>query len=584
VKALLTGNEAVARGAWEAGVRVVTAYPGTPSTEITENAVKYKEIKAEWSPNEKVALEVAFGASLGGARALTAMKHVGVNIAADPLLTISYTGVNGGLVLVSADDPGMHSSQNEQDNRYYALLAKLPLLEPADSQEALDFTKEAFAISEEFDTPVILRLTTRISHSQSPVNLGERKEVALKDYLKDPSKYVMLPANGKKRRPLVEKRLLALEEYSEHTPLNRIEKGEGTKGVITSGVSYQYVKEIVPSWPVLKLGFTHPLPRKLIEEFVSSLEEVYVVEELDPFLEEGLKALGIKVKGKDISFREGELDASRVAGILGVEEAAENKEELSFPIPARPPLFCAGCPHRGVFYVLNKLKLTVLGDIGCYTLGATKPFGAMDACISMGASIGMAFGFEKARGKEGIVAIIGDSTFLHSGMTGLLDVVYNKGNVTTIILDNRTTAMTGHQDHPGTGHLLNKEEAKEVDLLSLIKALGVERVFEADPYELDALTQILKRETKIEEPTVIIARRACVLLPQAKTEKAYTVDPQKCNACGLCQRLGCPALIVQEEGKAVIDEKECTGCGLCAQVCRGRKAISRAGETFDKSY
>lgn len=576
----MTGNEAIARGAYEAGVTVATAYPGTPSTEIIETISQYRDIYAEWSPNEKVALEVGIGASIAGARVLVAMKHVGVNVAADPLLTFSYTGVNGGLVLVSADDPGMHSSQNEQDNRFYGRFAKIPVLEPSDSQEAKDFVRIALEISEQFDTPVMLRITTRIAHSRSPVELGERMVFSLKDYEKNPRKYVMIPAYARQRHLLVEQRRKALEDYSEKTPLNFVEWGDHKLGVITSGVSYQYAREVMGNVSYLKLGMTNPLPRKLIEDFVKQVDEVYVVEELEPFMEEQIRSWGLKVIGKDLLPRTGELSPELVAEkILGenikTEVAATVEEEL----PMRPPTLCPGCPHRGVFYVLRKLKLVVTGDIGCYTLGTLPPLESLDTCICMGASIGTALGMEKARGREfarKVVAVIGDSTFMHSGITGLLDVVYNLGTVTTIILDNSTTAMTGHQDHPGTGITVKKQSSKPVDLPALIKALGIERVQVVDPYDLKQLEDIVRQEVSADEPSVVITRRACILLDKKKEGQAYEVELDKCTGCKSCMKLGCPSIAFREN-TAQIDDTLCNGCGLCSQVCKFG-AIRKAGE------
>lgn len=460
MKTLLSGNEAIARAAYEAGVTVATAYPGTPSTEILENVAQYKEIYSEWAPNEKVALEVGIGASIAGARVLVAMKHVGVNVAADPLFTFAYTGVNGGLVLISADDPGMHSSQNEQDNRYYAKFSKIPMLEPSDSQEAKDMVKMAFALSESFDTPVMLRITTRIAHSQTLVELEEREEVGVKEYVKNPLKYVMIPAYGRMRHVVVEERRQKLEQETEKVTVNRIEWNSEDIGVITSGINYHYVKEVLPQVSVLKLGMTNPLPKELISQFVSRVDKAYVVEDLEPFMEEQIKSWGLEVIGKETFPRTGELSPALIeAGITGQSAASEAAATAAQEIPKRPPVLCAGCPHRGVYYIINKLKLKVTGDIGCYTLGALPPLEAMDSCICMGASIGTALGMEKARGREfskDLVAVIGDSTFMHSGITGLVDVVYNKGTTTTLILDNRTTAMTGHQDNPATGYTLKK--------------------------------------------------------------------------------------------------------------------------------
>lgn len=579
MKTLLSGNEAIARGAYEAGVTVATAYPGTPSTEIVETLAQYDEIYSEWAPNEKVALEVGIGASIAGARVLVAMKHVGVNVAADPLLTFSYTGVNGGLVLVSAEDPGMHSSQNEQDNRYYAKFAKIPMLEPSDSQEAKNMVKMAFAMSETFDTPVMIRTTTRIAHSQTPVELEERQEVGIKEYVKDPKKYVMIPAYGRMRHRFVEERRLRLEKESEASPWNRIEWGDRSIGIITSGINYQYVKEVLGHASILKIGMVNPLPKQMIIDFVSRVDKVYVVEDLEPFIEEQVKSWGLKVTGKEIFPRTGEfspeLIAEKILGSAAVKEAAA---AVSEDIPVRPPVLCPGCPHRGMYYVINKLKLKVTGDIGCYTLGALPPLEAMDSCICMGASIGTALGMEKARGEEfsrNLVAVIGDSTFMHSGITGLLDVVYNKGTTTTIILDNRTTAMTGHQDHPGTGYTVKKEETVEVDLAQLVKALGIRRVVEVDPYDLEKVEAVLKKETRAAEPSVIIAKRSCALLDKS-SRPAMVIDQDKCTGCKRCMKLGCPAIALDGE-RVSINYTQCNGCELCTQVCRF-DAIEKAGE------
>ncbi|HHU31900.1 MAG: indolepyruvate ferredoxin oxidoreductase subunit alpha [Zhaonellaceae bacterium] len=575
MKKLLSGNEAIARGAYEAGVTVAAAYPGTPSTEILENFVRYPEIYAEWSPNEKVALEVGIGASIAGARVLVAMKHVGVNVAADPLMTVAYTGVNGGLVLVSADDPGMHSSQNEQDNRYYAKFAQIPLLEPSDSQEAKDMLKVAYKISEEFDTPVLFRTTTRVAHSQSLVELESRQEVPLKDYVKDAKKYVMLPAHARLRHPVVEERREKLAAYNETSSLNRVEPGSIKIGIITSGIVYQYVKEAMPEASVLKLGMTYPLPQKLITDFVNSVDTCYVAEELEPFMEEQIKAWGLKVIGKELFPRIGELSAELIAQKLSGQDQSEvaaagsNQAEA---IPVRPPVLCPGCPHRGVFYTIKKLQLKVTGDIGCYTLGATPPLSSMDTCICMGASIGNAHGMEKARGKEfvkNLVAVIGDSTFMHSGLTGLVNVVYNSGISTVLILDNSTTAMTGHQDHPGTGLTLNKQEAPQVDLVALVKALGAKRVQVVDPYDLKATEQAIKTEVEAEEPSVIIFKRPCVLLKGKGPKGCAYVDSEICLNCTECSKLGCPALVYKGEGYTPdVNTTLCNGCGLCNQTCR----------------
>ncbi|MGB9660936.1 MAG: indolepyruvate ferredoxin oxidoreductase subunit alpha [Moorellaceae bacterium] len=584
---LLLGNHAVARGAWEAGVRVAAAYPGTPSTEIIEALAKYPEVYAEWAVNEKVALEVAIGSAIAGGRALAAMKHVGVNVAADPLMTLAYTGVNAGLVLVSADDPNLYSSQNEQDNRFYARFAQIPCLEPADSQEAKDMVKQAFILSETMDTPVMLRLTTRVAHSQSLVELGERQEVPLKEYTKQPSKYVMLPAFGRERHKAVEERRKRLEAYAETAPWNRIEWADRRVGIITSGMAYQYVKEALPGVSVLKLGLVYPLPRNLIHDFIAAVEECFVVEELEPFLEDQIRAWGLPVRGKDLLPRVGELSPRLVAERIGVEVAQIDAslvrtDLLQAPIcseaadlPGRPPVMCPGCPHRGVFYVLRQLKLTVAGDIGCYTLGASPPLNAIDTCICMGASLGVALGMEKARGTEfarRLVAVIGDSTFLHSGMTGLLDMVYNRGTGTLIILDNGTTAMTGHQDHPGTGFTASRTPTCKADLEQVVRGLGVKRVRVVDPYNLAQTKEAIRQEVAASEPSVIISRRDCALL--AKGSGTYRVESAYCVSCRSCLDLGCPALSFEET--AVIDEVQCNGCGLCAQVCPA-EAIGKAG-------
>lgn len=574
---LMSGNEAIARGAYEAGVTVGTAYPGTPSTEILEQLSRYPGLHADWAPNEKVALEVGIGASLAGARVLVAMKHVGVNVAADPLLTFSYTGVGGGLLLVSTDDPGMHSSQNEQDNRHYARLAKIPLLEPSDSQEAKDFVIAGLELSERFDTPVLLRTTTRISHSRSLVQTGERFARECRGFQKDPAKYVMLPSFARQRRPLVEKRLEALRREAESSPLNRIEKGRTGRGIICSGVAYQYVKEALPEEPVLKLGFSYPLPEKLILSFAATVEELIIVEELDPFLEEQIRALqpGVPVRGKQLFPRAGELGVKMIRQKLcGSEDTVKERPLPQLPqeLPSRPPLLCPGCPHRGVFYALRRLKVNVPGDIGCYTLGALPPLEALDTCICMGSGIGIAAGMERADPDSAghTVAVIGDSTFFHSGITPLIDLVYSGSRATVLILDNRTTAMTGHQDHPGTGMTLQGEKRPPVDLEALCRAVGVQRVFTADPLQLRELETLIKTELAADEPSVIIARRPCTLLERTPREPLQ-VDPQRCRDCSLCLELGCPALS-RAGNRAVIDPTTCSGCGLCAQLCR-RKAI-----------
>jgi indolepyruvate ferredoxin oxidoreductase alpha subunit len=570
MKKLMIGNEAIARGAYEAGATVATAYPGTPSTEIVSTFADYEGLYAEWAPNEKVALEVGVGASIGGARTLVAMKHVGVNVAADPLYTFSYTGVNAGLVLVSADDPGMHSSQNEQDNRGYGRFAKMPVIEPADSQEALDFTRLAFDISEEFDTPVMLRVTTRLSHSQTLVETGERVEVGLKSYKKDAPKYVMLPGFARLRHVEVEKRILQLKEYAETTDLNRMEWGDKSIGIITSGVSYQYLREVMPEVSVLKLGMVNPLPEKLIRSFAAEVDRLIVLEELEPVIEEQLKAWGLKVEGKELFTLLGEYSPEMIEEVLlGVSSGKGSG--LDQEIPPRPPLMCPGCPHRGVFHTLKKMKLHVMGDIGCYTLGALSPLDGMDACVCMGASIGMSLGMEKANGEDfarKVVAVIGDSTFVHSGITPLIDVVYNQGTSTVIILDNDTTAMTGHQDHPATGKTIRNLPTRRLDLPALVKAIGIEHVRIVDPLQLDEFRQTLEEELNRREASVIIAKRPCALLVKKAPDKEFFVEPELCKSCKLCIKIGCTGIYwVEEDRKAVINPNTCVACGLCPQVC-----------------
>ena len=577
MRKLLLGNEAIARGVFEAGVTVASAYPGTPSTEITEYISQYNEIYSEWAPNEKVAMEVAIGASIGGARSICAMKHVGLNVASDPLFTAAYTGVNGGLVVFVADDPGMHSSQNEQDTRIIACAAKVPVLEPSDSQECKDFTIQAFKISETFDTPVIVRLSTRVSHSQGIVELGERENVSIKTYVKDPSKYVMMPAMAKKRHVVVEERLKKLAEFSDTTSINRIEWGDRKVGVITSGISYQYAKEALGNVSFLKLGMVHPIPEKLIKEFSAGVETLYVIEELEPFLENQCLKLGLNVKGKALLSMVGEYSASlireRILNTKNESSIAFNEE-----IPVRPPVMCAGCPHRGLFYILKKLKLTVTGDIGCYTLGALAPLESMDTCICMGASIGMAHGMEKAIGKDAArktVAVIGDSTFIHSGITGLIDIVYNKGTSTIIILDNSITGMTGHQQNPTTGFTIKGEPTRQVDLVKLCNAVGVDRVRVCDPFDLENLEKAVKEEIAAEEPSVIICQRPCALLKQVKYSGTLRINTDKCTKCKLCMRLGCPAIV--DKGASVeVNPALCVGCDLCTKVCRFN-AFERVG-------
>jgi indolepyruvate ferredoxin oxidoreductase alpha subunit len=577
MKKLMLGNEAVARGAYEAGVKVAAAYPGTPSTEITENIAKYDEVYSEWSPNEKVALEVAIGSSIAGGRAICAMKHVGLNVAADPLFTASYTGVNAGLVIMVADDPGMHSSQNEQDSRMYAKSSKVPMLEPSDSQECKDFVKQAFEISEKFDTPVIVRLSTRISHSQSIVELNDRENVELKEYKKDPGKYVMMPAMARKRHVVVEKRLDDLGKFANTTDLNRIEWGSKDIGVITGGIAYQYAREAFGDVSYLKLGMVYPLPDKLIEDFSKQVKTLYVIEELEPFIEDHLRRLGIKVIGKDLLPVMGEYSANLIKEkVLG--QTIEDKKVSDAGTPVRPPVMCPGCPHRGTYYVLNRLKLTVSGDIGCYTLGALPPTQAMDTCVCMGASVGAAHGMEKARGREfsgKTVAILGDSTFIHSGITGLIDVVYNKGNSTVIILDNSITGMTGHQHNPATGFTIKGEPTKQVDLEKLCHAVGVDRVRIEDPFNLKEFEKVLKEEIEADEPSVIIAQRPCALLKYVKNEEPHRINVEKCKKCKMCMKLGCPAIV--DMGDCIeINEALCVGCGLCSKVCNF-DAIEKAG-------
>lgn len=578
MKKLMLGNEAVARGAFEAGVKVAAAYPGTPSTEITENIAKFDEIYSEWSPNEKVALEVAIGASIAGARAICSMKHVGLNVAADPLFTVSYTGVNGGLVIMVADDPGMHSSQNEQDSRFYARFSKVPMLEPSNSQECKDYVKEAFDISEKYDCPVIVRLSTRVAHSQSIVEVGEIGISELKPYVKNPGKYVMMPAMAKARHFEVEKRMAALKTFAEEFKFNQIEWGNKDIGVITSGISYQYAREAFGDVSYLKLGMVYPLPDKLIADFARQVGTLYIIEELEPFFENQIKKLGIKVTGKELLPVTGEYSAA-----LLKEKIFRITQEKPYAIddqsPMRPPVMCPGCPHRGMFHILKKLKLTVSGDIGCYTLGALSPTETMDACVCMGASIGMAHGMEKARGREfgrKTVAILGDSTFIHSGITGLIDIVYNKGCSTVIILDNSITGMTGHQNNPTTGFTIKGEPTRQVDLELLAKAVGIERVRIADPFDIKEFEKIVAEEIQTDEPSVIISKRPCVLLKNVCYEGAQRISIEKCKKCRKCLTIGCPA-IVDKGDRIEINSALCVGCRLCTKVC-SFNAIEKAGE------
>ena len=568
MKQLMLGNEAVARGLYEGGCAFVSSYPGTPSTEITEFLSKYDDLHSEWAPNEKVACEVAYGASLAGARSACAMKHVGLNVAADPLFTLSYTGVNGGMVICVADDPAMHSSQNEQDSRHYAIAAKVPMLEPADSAEAYAFAKSAFELSEKYDTPVLLRMCTRIAHSQSIVETGEPVPAVLKDYEKNPAKYIMMPGNAIKRHPIVEQRTLALQELAEDCVYNTVEMHSDEIGIITSGCSYLYVKEALgDSASILKIGMPNPLPVKLIKDFAAKVKKLYVIEELDPIIENHVRALGLEVTGKELFSLLGEFSQQTVAAAFGL--AAKEFVTADSAIPARPPMMCAGCPHRGIFYTLAKNKITVHGDIGCYTLGAVPPLSALDSTLCMGASISGLHGFNAARGADAegkTVAVIGDSTFMHSGMTGLVNVAYNATNSTVIILDNSITGMTGHQQNPTTGYNIKGDPAAKVDLEALCRALGIDRVRVVDPYDLAACETAIKEELAAEEPSVIISRRPCVLLKYVKHAPSLKVDADKCRSCKKCMKLGCPAISLKD-GKAKIDTTLCVGCGVCKQLC-----------------
>ena len=569
MKKLLLGNAAVARGAYEAGVKVVASYPGTPSTEITEEIAKYDEIYSEWSPNEKVAAEVAIGASIAGARSMSCMKHVGLNVMADPVFTVSYSGVNGGLVFCVADDPGMHSSQNEQDSRHYARASKIAMLEPSDSAECKEFTKLAFSLSEEYDTPVFIRLSTRVSHSQSLVEIEDRKEIELKPYEKNIGKYVMMPANAIKRHVVVEDRITALKEFAETTPLNEIEENGSKIGVITAGIAYEYAKEALgDKADFLKLGMVYPLPDNKLKTFAEKYDKVYVIEELDPVIEDYCKSLGINnIEGKSVFTLLGEYTPAMIKKAVLGEDAPETVR-ANEAIPVRPPVMCAGCPHRGTFYVLKKLGLVVSGDIGCYTLGAVAPLQSVDTTICMGASVSAALGMAKARGDEfnkKLVSVIGDSTFMHSGITGLVDIVYNKGNNTVIILDNSITGMTGHQNNPTTGYTIKGEETKQVNLIALCKSIGVEHVVVADPFDVKEFEKVVKQETQREEPSVIIAQRPCALLKTVKYTGHCKIN-DKCRNCKMCMKLGCPAITVKDD-KVVIDSTQCNGCGLCINVC-----------------
>ena len=567
-KVIMLGNEAFARGAYEAGCKVSAAYPGTPSTEISENIVKYEEIYSEWSPNEKVAMEVAIGASISGVRALASMKHVGLNVAADPLFTVSYIGVTGGLVAIVADDPGLYSSQNEQDTRAVARAAKVPVLEPSDSQEAKEFVKFAFDLSEKYDTPVIVRSTTRLSHSQGMVELNDRIEKDAKPYVRDIAKNVMMPGNAKGRHLVVESREAALEKDGCSFQINQVEYQDTKLGFITSGIPYQYVKEAFPNASVLKLGMVNPLPRKLIEEFASRVENLYIIEELDPIIEEQVKSWGIKAIGKEILTVQGEYSANLLRRAISGEKL--NLVHAA-QVPNRPPILCPGCPHRSVYSVLNKLKIHGAGDIGCYTLGAVAPLSVVDTTVCMGASISSLHGMEKAKGKDYIknwVAVIGDSTFMHTGINSLINMVYNKGTGTVMILDNSTTGMTGHQDHAATGKTLKGEATYAVDLAALCRAVGVNHVYEINAFDVESLEKAVKEATAMDEVAVIITKSPCVLLSKAPIEKQFAIDPEVCKKCGMCMKPGCPAITKKENGTISINDTMCNGCGLCETACR----------------
>lgn len=581
MKEIMLGNKALARGLYEAGVCVASSYPGTPSTETTEEAAKYDEIYCEWAPNEKVALETAFGASLAGKRSYCAMKHVGLNVAADPLFTIAYTGVNAGLVINVADDPGMHSSQNEQDSRHYAIASKIPMLEPSDSQEALDFAKKAYEISEQFDTPVLLKMCTRVAHSQSIVELHDRVELPVKTYEKNPSKYIMTPANAKRRHPVVEERTKKLTEFAETTDLNRVEMADTKMGIITSSTSYQYVKEVFgDSVSVLKLGLINPLPIKLIKDFAAKVEKLVVIEELDPIIETHCKVLGLEVTGKDTFPMIDEFSQGLLAEKLGQPQKPHCTPLKNLPV--RPPVMCAGCPHRGMYYALSKNKITVLGDIGCYTLGSAQPLNAVDTTECMGASVSSIHGFNKALGEDSeghTVAVIGDSTFMHSGMTGLANIAYNQTNSTVIILDNSITGMTGHQQNPTTGYNIKGDPAGKINLEALCHAMGIENVRVVDPYNIAQCENAVKEELSKKAPSVIISRRPCALLKHVKHNPPIKVNTDKCKSCKSCMKIGCPA-ISMKEGKAHVDPTLCVGCNVCTQLCHFEAFETQEGETI----
>lgn len=567
-KVMMLGNEAIARGAYEAGVKVSSAYPGTPSTEISEYMVRYKDdVYCEWAPNEKVAAEVAIGAALSGARGMACMKHVGFNVAADPAYSISYMGVNGGLVFVVADDPGLYSSQNEQDTRMVARAAKIPVIEPSNSQEAKDYLKVAFEISEQYDRPVIFRITTRLAHSQSLVTLFEREEIPSREYIKDITKNVMMPAMAKGRHTVIEEKNAELAKDANKMNINRMEIRDTKIGVITSGIPYLYVKEALPDASVLKLGLVNPLPKELIEEFASKVDTLYIAEELDPVIEEQVKSWGIKVIGKEIFSILGEYSVNMIRkAVLGKESEILKAEK---DLPMRPPILCPGCPHRSVFHVLKKLKLHAMGDIGCYTLGAVAPLSVVDTCMCMGSSISTLHGMEKANGKDYIknwVAVIGDSTFMHTGINSLMNMVYNNGTGTVVIMDNSTTGMTGHQDHCGTGKTLQGDVTNNINIKEMCRAAGVNHVTEVNAFELDTLEEVLKEMLEIQEPTVVITKSPCVLLSKGQ-KPYYKPVKEKCRKCGLCLKPGCPAMIRAEDGTILIDEIMCTGCGLCETLC-----------------